>query len=119
MYPVLLDFGPFSVRTLWLILSIGFLISTIILFKTVQHNRLDLNFFWEKQISLLLFSLLGARLAFLLFNWDFYFPLENFWGIFRLIAIYDQGLSLWGGIFTFFLFFYFQTKKKKKIRVYG
>jgi phosphatidylglycerol---prolipoprotein diacylglyceryl transferase len=109
MLPVLFSFGPISISSFGLFLSLGFLLGTFLIWRLAKGWDLD----EEKVLDLILLTsfggLVGARIYFVLFNLEF-FSVD----IFRVLLITKYpGLNFWGGILGGFLGLIFFAKKLK------
>lgn len=72
MHPVLFRIGEFTVATYGLAIVVG-LLSCLWLVRRLAHRRhLDPNFFFDLTFLLLLSGFIGARLFFVVLNWDFF-----------------------------------------------
>ncbi len=93
MWPILVDFGSFSLHTYGVFVAVGFLAGygwTVKLAKTrniSQDTVLDLC--WV----LLLSGIIGARLLYVAFNWDYFMsaPME-------IVKLWQGGLVFYGGL---------------------
>jgi phosphatidylglycerol:prolipoprotein diacylglycerol transferase len=95
MHPVLIEFGPFSIRYYGLMYVLGIIMAIFLVRAEVQRKGLPLS--EDEQTNLLLFTvlagILGARLYYVVFNWPYYrqFPWE-------IPAVWRGGLAIHGGV---------------------
>jgi len=101
MQQVLLSFGPIMVKSMNVLLAIGFFFCFYVIGKLAQKNRLRLQFLINIAPSLLFGALLSGRLFAILDNYQLYFNQLNIQTIFKLFSIWDQDISFWGAIFGF------------------
>lgn len=98
MYPVILQIGPITIFSLWIMIAIGFFAALLVLNKLANKNRLKLNFITDHSLVIFFSGLIFARIAYVLANFNLYFQNPNLNNILRIFYIWDRGLSVWGGI---------------------
>jgi phosphatidylglycerol:prolipoprotein diacylglycerol transferase len=101
MYPILLSFGPVTIHTYAVVLALGFFVAVYYLVKLIERASLNLQFLTDHFFSLVIFSLIGARLLYVLF----YYP-EFSIDFVSMLYIWDGGLIGWGGILAFMSLYY-------------
>lgn len=99
MYQTLLQIGPITIYSLWVLITIGFLIALVILNKLIQKDRNKLHFIANNSLIILIGGFIMARLFFVIRNFKIFFTREGFSHIWELFYPWENGLSLWGGIF--------------------
>lgn len=121
MYPILLqieafqifgyDIGPISLFSHGVFQAVGFLIAVLWFLKVAQKKHLHLEFIADHFFSLIVWSLIGARLGYV---YVFFSRYEQ--NPLSMLYLWDGGYLLWSGI-VFFLgaFFYHCSKQKEKI----
>lgn len=106
MYPILLEFGPFSIHSLWFFITVGLVASSILFVKLVKRQRMKLDWFVKHSFAVLLVTLLSSRLLFFILHFaDFSRPLREFF------RVWDKGLSFWGALAGFLLVTFYFSKK--------
>lgn len=116
--------GPFYVYTWGLLAAMGVLVAVKMAARKNENFRKNLfskgkkekseekflsaNQFWNFSFWLVISIFLGARLLFILENWEYYF--SKFFEIFQL---WKGGFSFFGGIFGGIIFSYFWSKKNE------
>ncbi len=70
MYPVLLHFGPLSIYSYGVMMALGFLTGGWVLGKELQRQGKDANFSSTLVLSAAVGGLVGARLLFLIEQWQ-------------------------------------------------
>ena len=78
-----------------------------------KRDKLDVQIYWKTVFYALLFGLIGARLYHVIHLFDYFtqHPLE-------IIAVWQGGLGIWGGIFGGLLGLFISTKKIGKLLAY-
>lgn len=108
--PILLSFNNISIRYYGVIMAFAFVIGVILsykLFKNKSHLK-DAEIFLDYSPMIILFSIIGARLFYVIALHEFYLnnPLE-------IILINHGGLSLFGAIFFGIVSLYLFSRIKK------
>lgn len=108
MNSVLFDLGFIQIKWYSLFILLAFIIGSILVGFEAHKKGLDKDTIIDLFFYMVLVSILGARVYYILFNLDYYLnmPLE-------ILAIWHGGLAIHGGIIAGFIFTYFYTKKKK------
>lgn len=108
MHPTLFSLGPIAISSFGFFLALAFLSATFIAWRLAKTY--DLN--EEKVLDIAMFTffggLIGARLYFVLFNWEIFSSFEKAFLINRY-----PGLSIWGGILGGVLTLWFFCKRAK------
>lgn len=112
MLPILWQIGPFSLNSLWTMLTLGLIIALLLFLKTVKRQRLNLDIFLKNWPALLLSTLITARICFLIRYWQFYAYSEH--PFLSLFYLWDKGLSFWGGLTGFLIAFFFLAYQRKE-----
>lgn len=115
MFPVLFQIGPIVIYSLWLFIGLAFILGVFIFSHLAKSKRLDLNFIYKYTFQIFLFALIGARLIFVLRHYNIYFPNFSISTFYNIIAIWDKGLSLIGGLLGLFIsILIFSIKEKEQ-----
>jgi len=109
MNPILLDFGPISIYWYSIIILIAILIASYVFFSKAKKQNYDEKFYTNLIFYGIIFGIIGARLYYVIFNLDYY--LSN---PFQIIAVWNGGLAIHGGIITGLIWFIYYSKKNKK-----
>ncbi len=93
MFRTILEVGPFRVQSYGLMLAVGFLAGGLLLLKGAKKRGLDVDRVINLIYIIVLSSVVGARLMYVLTHWSDYErdPLEVF-------RIWEGGLTLYGGL---------------------
>lgn len=91
--PIAFQIGPVTVRWYGLLIATGLLIGIILASREVQRQNLDLDQFLNVILVAVPFGLIGARLFYVIFRWDYYgqYPAEVF-------MVWKGGLAIHGAV---------------------
>lgn len=105
------NFSVFGIEVAFYGLIIGLGIMAGILLAAHQAKRTGQNpdDYWDFAIYAIIFSIVGARLYYVIFSWDYY--KEDLWSIFRLR---EGGLAIYGAVIAAFLTAFIYAKIKKR-----
>ncbi|MCX7914025.1 MAG: prolipoprotein diacylglyceryl transferase [Thermodesulfovibrionales bacterium] len=110
MHPVLFKFGPFEIRFYGLMYVCAILLSIYLLNKEAQRKGITLS--KDEIVNAVflsvLFGLLGARVYYVIFNWDYY---SLNWK--EIPAIWRGGLASHGGFIGGFIVAYIFLRRHK------
>ena len=108
--PKTIMIGNFGIALYGIIIAVGMLLGLALSSKVAEKTGQDPDMIWDLGPTLLFFSVLGARIYYVIFMWDFYKddPIQ-------ILNLRGGGLAIYGGIIagvaTIFLFC--KIKKKK------
>ncbi len=108
MNNVLVDFGIFQITYYAVIVLIAIFIGGTITIKEAQKFKLNIDFVSNLIFWMIIFGLIGARLYFVIFHWDYY--QDNLIEIFKT---WEGGLAIHGGILFGVLVLLIYAKKYK------
>jgi phosphatidylglycerol:prolipoprotein diacylglycerol transferase len=94
MRPILFKCGIFTIYTYGVFIAIGFLAATTFLLSQARKRGLKEDLFYNLCICLLLSGIVGARIFYVVLNWDFF--KDNLVEVFMLN---HGGLVWFGGLF--------------------
>lgn len=112
MLPILLDIGPFTVHSLWLMLAIGIVAGAWVLIKLRQKSRLNINFLTHNGLLLIAGALIVSRAAFIITHPVIFFGNISLSTPLNLIGIWDKGLSGWGAVVGFLIGFVWLAQRE-------
>ena len=96
----------FNIKFYGLIIAFGFILAVLFGGRIAYKWKIDLN----KMVDVLIFGtlggILGARLYYVLFEWDYYSAHLN-----KIFAIWEGGLAIYGGLIGGIVCAYFTCKK--------
>lgn len=114
MYPILLEFGPITLFSLWFLVALGFGVSSWIFVRLAKRYRVKLTILTQHSLTLFLGTLSFSRFFFILTHPTLFFSHFNTKTFFSLFAIWDKGLSFWGAVAGWFLGIWYVAKKQKE-----
>ena len=99
----------FTIALYGVIIGLGFLTALLIISKVARWTGQDPDDYWDVAIYIIIFSIVGARLYYVFFSWEYY--KDNLLSIFNTR---NGGLAIYGGVIAGFttLFIYCRIKKK-------
>lgn len=95
MNRVALDLGFIQIYWYSIFIFLGMLIGCTLIYREAKKRNIDDDFLVNLTFNALIFGIIGARLYYVLFNFQYYFahPLE-------ILEIWNGGLAIHGGIFA-------------------
>lgn len=109
--PILLHFGPFTVRWYGLIMTTAIFLGTLVASRYVARKKQDPGVVWEMLFIVLIPALIGARLYFVFIQsgqTSFYLSHPS-----EILAIWHGGIHIYGAIIfgAITLLIYFRVRK--------
>lgn len=108
MNPILFEIGPIKIYWYSITMLLGILIGGSLVVKEAKKFKISENFIYNLFFYIIPIALLGARLYYVIFNWNYYG--NNLTSIFK---VWEGGLAIHGGIIAGLLFIIYYTKKHK------
>ena len=104
---VALELGPIQIYWYSIFIFLGLLTASILIFKEARKRNIDEDFLINLIINTIIIGLIGARVYYVLFNIPYYAsnPIE-------ILAVWNGGLAIHGGIFAALAFILIYCKKK-------
>lgn len=104
----------FEIALYGVIIGIGVLAGILIAARQAKKTGQDPDLYWDFAIYAVIFSIIGARIYYVIFEWDMY--KDNLLSIFN---IRQGGLAIYGGVIAAFttLFIYAKLKKQNAFRM--
>ncbi|MBI4571874.1 MAG: prolipoprotein diacylglyceryl transferase [candidate division NC10 bacterium] len=90
---IALQFGPLAVRWYGVLIATGVLLGTTLAHREAIRRGQDPDKLLNAIVLTVLVALLGARLYYVLFNWDYYGANPS-----RILAVWEGGLAIHGGL---------------------
>ncbi len=108
MYPELFTIGSLTVHSYGLMIALGVLIAAIALYREAPGENLNPDHVLEAVIAATFFGLIGARLLYVMLNWDYFSANPT-----EILFAQFAGLSFYGGLFlgAFVLYFWCRWRK--------
>lgn len=114
MHPIIFQNNSITIYTFWIFFGFAMIAGTYAIIKLAKLNNLKIQFLSDNAISLILVSILGARIISIAQNYQNYFYEISSQSILSTLYIWDKGLNAWGGIIAFLIYFYFLCKKNEQ-----
>jgi phosphatidylglycerol:prolipoprotein diacylglycerol transferase len=114
MFPVIAEFGPFTLYSLWIFVSAGFITATLMFLKRAKYKRMEVNFIVDNSLSLLVSAMIFSRIGFFLTSWGYFGPLNLTVALKQIFFFWQPGYSFWGGIIGFMIMLVYLCKRKKQ-----
>ncbi|MFQ5801278.1 MAG: prolipoprotein diacylglyceryl transferase [Candidatus Methylomirabilales bacterium] len=90
---VAIQIGPIAIRWYGLLIATAVLIGTLLAQREARRRGEDPEELVNVAVIAIIAALVGARLYYVLFNWDYY--ASNLW---KIVAIWEGGLAIHGGL---------------------
>jgi len=100
--------GNFSIAFYGITFAIGILCGLIVASKVAKEYGQEDGNFWDFAIFVIIGGLIGARIYYVIFSWEYY--KDNFWSVFNLR---QGGIAIYGGVIGAFLTAFIFSKVKK------
>jgi phosphatidylglycerol:prolipoprotein diacylglycerol transferase len=99
----------FTIALYGVIIGLGFFLALILISKVAKATGQNPDTYWDAATYIIIFSIIGARLYYVFFAWDFYKddPIS-------ILYIRNGGLAIYGGVIGGFLTAFIFCKIKKK-----
>ena len=107
MNRVAVDLGFIKIYVYSICVFLGIITASFIIYKESNKNNLDKDELFDLIFYTLILGILGARVYYVLFNLDYYLSNPK-----EIIAIWNGGLAIHGGIITGLLVVLVYCKKK-------
>ncbi len=99
----------FTIALYGVIIGLGFLIALLIIARVATWTDQNPDDYWDMAIYVIIFSIIGARIYYVFFAWDYY--KDNPISVFN---IRNGGLAIYGGVIAGFATLYIYTRIRKK-----
>lgn len=114
MHPILIQTKYFTLNTLWIFIITSLIGGMYMFIKYSVKNGLKIQFISQHSWQLIFYTLLGARIASIITNYQSYFYEFSSTAFFRLFHLWDKGLSFWGGALGFLIYLNHICKREKQ-----
>ncbi len=99
----------FNIALYAIFIVIGVFLAVNLCERVAKRTGRDGDVYWDIYFPMVLVSVIGARIYYVIFSWDNY---KN--DLIRVFYIHEGGLAIYGGVIAGFLFVFFYAKWKKK-----
>ena len=107
--PKTIMIGNFGIALYGIVIAIGMLLGLTLAAKIAGLSGEEPDTIWDLAPSLLIFSIIGARIYYVIFMWSYYRDNPA-----QILNIRGGGLAIYGGIIAGALTIYIYCKRKKK-----
>ena len=107
--PKTIMIGNFGIALYGVVIAIGMLLGLTLSSKIAARTGQDPDTIWDLAASLIIFSIIGARIYYVIFMWDYY---KN--NPIQILNLRGGGLAIYGGIIAGAITLYVYCKRKKK-----
>ena len=99
----------FTIALYGVIIGCGFLFALLLISKIAEKTGQKSDDYWDIAVYIIIFSIIGARLYYVFFAWDYYKedPIS-------ILYLRNGGLAIYGGVIAGFLTAFIYTRVKKK-----
>ncbi|MDD2469489.1 MAG: prolipoprotein diacylglyceryl transferase [Bacilli bacterium] len=108
MNPYLVDFGVFQISWYSIFILFGLFIGGTLLLKEGKKFKIDEEFLSNLIFWTVIFAIIGSRLYFVAFHWDYYSL-----NLLDIVKFWEGGLAIHGAIIFGFIFILLYTAKYK------
>ena len=112
MFPILLQIGPITLYSLWVLVAIGLLISLLVVNKLEKARFVNLEFLADNSLLIFFSGLICSRLIFILYNLSYFFSSTQ--KLIEIFYIWDKGLSIWGAVLGILVSLFFLARQAKE-----
>ncbi|PIR54906.1 hypothetical protein COU74_04170 [Candidatus Peregrinibacteria bacterium CG10_big_fil_rev_8_21_14_0_10_36_19] len=111
MHPILLQTNFFTINTLWIFIIAALLTGTSLFIKEAIKNSLKIQFITQHAWQLIIWSIIGARIANIITNYKSYFYSFSGEALIKILYFWDKGFSFWGALIGFTVYLHYICKK--------
>lgn len=100
--------GDFAIAYYGIVIACGMIGGVLIAATIAKRSGQNPEDYYDMALYAILFAVLGARMYFVIFNWDYYAE-----DLTRILNIREGGLGIYGGIIAAIITVYILTRRKK------
>ncbi|MBQ8518438.1 MAG: prolipoprotein diacylglyceryl transferase [Agathobacter sp.] len=100
--------GDFAIAYYGIVIACGMIGGVLIAATIAKRSGQDPEDYFDMALYAIIFAVLGARMYFVIFNWDYYAA-----DLTRIFNIREGGLGIYGGIIASIITVYILTRRKK------
>lgn len=105
-----ISIGGFDIMFYGMIIGAGFILGMLIAQKLAERKGMNTDLLWDFFIYLIISGVIGARIYYVAFNWEYYSQNPQ-----KILAVREGGLAIYGGIIAAALALIVFCKKKKLV----
>lgn len=99
----------FQIALYGVIIGIGVLCGVLLAAHIAKKEKMDADLIWDFAIYAIIFSIIGARIYYVVFQWDMY--KDN---LIEILNLRNGGLAIYGGVIAAFITLWVYCKLKKQ-----
>ena len=103
--PIAFEVGPLEIRWYGIIIAVAFIVGLLVVTRIAKRQNENPEHILDLATYLLIGGVISARLYYVIFNWSYYSAHLN-----EILAIWQGGLSIHGGIIGGFIILAVYTK---------
>ncbi len=100
--------GDFAIAYYGIIIALGMVAGVLLATTIAKRSGQDPEDYYDMAIYAIIFSLIGARVYYVIFKWDYYSQ-----DLTRIFNVREGGLAIYGAVLAAIVTVYILTKKKK------
>ena len=100
--------GDFAIAYYGIIIACGMIAGVLLAATIAKRSGQDPEIYYDVAIYAIIFALVGARLYYVAFKWDYYSQ-----DLFRILNVREGGLAIYGGVIAAVLTVYIYSRIKK------
>ena len=100
--------GDFSIAYYGIIIACGMMAGVMLAATIAKRSGQDPDVYYDAAIYAIIFALVGARLYYVAFKWDYYSQ-----DLTRILNVREGGLAIYGGVIAAVITVYIYTRIKK------
>ena len=100
--------GDFAIAYYGILIACGMIVGVLIASAIAKRSGQNPDDYYDIALYAIIFAVLGARMYFVIFNWDYYAQ-----DLTRILNIREGGLGIYGGIIVAIITVYIITRRKK------
>lgn len=115
MNPVLIELGGYTLKWYTVFVIVAALLGVLLTTKEAKRFNIKSDFIFNMAFWAIIFGLIGARLYYVIFNWDYYgatLP-DGSNRLLEIFKIWEGGIAIHGAIIAGFITIFFYCKKYK------
>lgn len=107
--PIAISIGPIAIRWYGVIIAFGIVLAFIVAQREMVKRSFHQDFLTDLLIWAVPLAILGARLYYVLFKWEYYAENPS-----KILQVWEGGLAIHGALIASFITAYVFTRKRNK-----